>query len=56
MGKTRGLKDGSESQQGLGDHKSRGWQGEELGLEWECPMEYTFGVLISFVIEEMLMC
>ena len=57
MGKTRGLQDGAESQQGLGDHKSRGWQGEEeVGLGWECPMEYTFGGLVSFVIEQMLMC
>ena len=56
MGKTRGLQDGAESQQGLGDHKSRGWQGEEVGLGWECHMECTFGRLISFVIQQMLMC
>ena len=32
MGKTRGLQDGAESQQGLGDHKSRRWQGEDVEL------------------------
>lgn len=56
MGEARGLQDGAESQQGLGDHKSRGWQGEDVGLGWECPMEYTFGGIISLVIEQMLMC
>ena len=55
MGKTRGLKDGSESQQGLGDHKGRGWQGEDVGLGWECPIECTFSGLISFVVQQMLM-
>ena len=55
MGKTRGLQDGAESQQGLGDHKSRGWQGEDVGLGWERPMVCTFGGLISFVIQQMLM-
>ena len=55
MGKTRGLQDGAESQQGVGDHKSRGWQGEDVGLGWECPMECTFGGLISFVVQQMLM-